>query len=961
MKVADKLHGFKIDSIRELAEIKATLYEFSHLKSGAQLIWLERKEQNKTFSIAFKTIPEDDTGIFHILEHAVLGGSEKYQVKEPFAELLKSSVNTFLNAMTFKDKTMYQVSSRNEKDFFNLVAVYLDAVFSPAVLKDPKIFQQEGWHYAFNEEGEPSYQGVVFNEMKGASSSLGQRAKSEIYRLLFPDSCYRFESGGHPESILDLDYESFKASYARFYHPSNALFFLDGDLPLAKVLEKIDSEYLAHYDKKEMNISIARQEPKAGSASHYYEIGSEEDPEDKCRYSLAAIVCDFADVEKQFAIKILSDVLAGSNEALLKKAVIDSKLAQDFRMYLAGGTAQPWLGLEAHNTSSDDFAAIKKIIDDTLQAVYEQGLDKDDLRASLNQLYFQILDPDEPRGVILAISSLSSWLYGGDPALYLTPGQYFDSLRKKIDSNYYEELLKEILLANDNLVELKSLPSKEFGLEREAREQKRLEEEKKLWSSSYKQELIRANRELESWQNTPDTVEGLKTIPQLSLADLKQDPDYLETLVAEVDGVKIISHPSPAKGIIYLKLYFDISDAELIDLPKINFLTEILDQLPTAKRDTKSLQQEIKTHIGSLSYAFQTASKEENKKNSKLSFQVRLTVLEDEAEYALELVQEILQDSLFDDKERFYAQMLQNREYLRQAVNMSAHSFGSRRVRGHYSIKGAALEAADGISYIVWLKDFLQDFDNNWQEYILWAEDFQKRIFTQKRLTISITGDKDEKLINKIANLFPLGQPSEKEYADFKLNYPKREAVAIPSAVSYACLGCDLSQSGGSFSGKWLALDQILSLEYLWNKIRVQAGAYGAGFSIDREAKCSFFSYRDPLPSNSLKIYQGSGEFIKEFCSGENDIERFIMGKLGSFDPDLSYKIQSDVADQWYFSGYSAQKALIARKELMEAKPEELFLLASTLEEAIQDGAICLIGPQEAIDEEGDLSLIDIS
>ncbi|NLC89911.1 MAG: insulinase family protein, partial [Clostridiaceae bacterium] len=590
MKTEQILHGFRVRRKREISELKAELYELHHEKSGADLIWLDRPEQNKTFCVSFKTIPENDTGVFHILEHSVLGGSKKYTVKDPFAELLKSSVNTFLNAITFSDKTMYPVASRNEADFFNLMDVYLDAVFQPAVLEDPNIFYQEGWHYAFNDQGQPFYQGVVYNEMKGASSSLDSKAQDELDKLLFPDSCYRFSSGGDPEHIIDLSYDDFKQAHADYYHPSNAHFFLDGDLPIETVLEKLDSNYLSHYVAEDRHFEPGFQLPRAGQAEHFYEIGADEDATDKCRFTLAGIICSWEDIEKQYAVKILCDALAGSNEAPLKKAILDRELAQDFDMYLQNGIAQAWIGIEAQNTSEEKFAAIRETIFSSLTEIAEKGINKADLLASLNQQYFRVLDPNEPRGVILAIEAMQAWLYGGDPALYLAPAKHFEALKEKIDTDYFEELLREILLDNENLVELHSLPSQSYGEERDAREAERLGTESRLWSEEEKNTLIRQEEKLEAWQLSSDSAEALATVPCLTLADLAQEPEYLQTAQLEIGGLTVLQHPSPSEGLVYLKLYFDISDSAQEDLPRLNFMTELMGNLGTSKRDAEEIQ-----------------------------------------------------------------------------------------------------------------------------------------------------------------------------------------------------------------------------------------------------------------------------------------------------------------------------------------------------------------------------------
>ena len=953
-------HGFILDRVRELPELKAILHEFTHEKSGAQLIWLERLEQNKTFCVTFKTLPEDDTGVFHILEHCVLGGSKKYQVKEPFAELLKNSVNTFLNAMTFSDKTMYPVASRNETDFFNLMDVYLDGVFNPAVLDNEAIFRQEGWGYTFDEAGKPSYQGVVYNEMKGASSSLGRKAHLATIRLLFPDTSYRFDSGGDPELMLDLTYEQFKSAHQRFYHPANARFFLDGQVPLEAVLEKLEG-YLQDYEKIPLETDIAWQEPRPGLSRHEYEISVEEDPKDKCRLTLSKLAASWEDLEKQLAISILCDALAGSNEAPMKKTILDLGLAQDFRMYLSGGAAQAWLGIEAHNTSEDRFAGIKEAIHDCLTGLADQGLDKEDLLASLNQLYYRELDPDEPRGIILAIGTLHAWLYGGDPALYLSRRPFFDSMREKIHTGYFEELLRELIADNDSWVEVQSIPSASYGKERDAREAARLNAEAAAWSSEEKRALMDRASQLEAWQNASDSPEALAALPNLTLKDLSEEPLYLDTNCSTVQSVTVLRHPSPAEGIVYLKLYFDISDTPLEELADLHFMALLLGKLATRQRDARSLLREIKTHIGQLNFSLVPVADPSHNDRCRLYFTVTCSTLDSEVDHALRLIREILTGTLFDDKAAIYAQLVQHREYLRQVTIQAAQYFGVIRVKGHFTARDAAREALGGLSSVLWIKEFLKDFDSGWDSWKTLAESFRDRIFCRERLTLSVTGDLDEDMTEKLVNSFPQIPGLPVGWATYTSSYPRHEAVSIPSAVSYACLGCHIAPFGGEYSGGWLALEQILSLEYLWNKIRVQGGAYGSDFSIDKSAGCSFFSYRDPSPDQSLDLFRQSGSFIRAFCAERDSIERYIMGKIADLDPALSFKQQADQADNWYFTDYTADKALAIRRQLMEAEPQDLLPLANILDQAVGESAVCVIGSPEALDKFPSTSLIDIS
>ncbi len=907
-----------------------------------------------------KTIPEDDTGVFHILEHSVLGGSAKYAAKDPFAELMKSSVNTFLNAMTFGDKTIYPVASRNEKDFFNLMDVYLDAVFNPLVLENEKIFRQEGWSYVFDEEGNPSYQGVVFNEMKGTASTLERKAYLETLRLLFPDSCYRFDSGGDPAHILDLTYEDFKKAHARFYHPSQALIFLDGRIPLAKVLEQLDRGYLQHYEKQTGDDGFVMQKPRGGLVRHDYEISADENPENKCRLTLARIFSSWEDVEKQLAGQILCDLLAGSNEAPLKKAILDRGLAEDFSLSVSGGMAQPWLSMEAHNTSEEHFADIKDCIRSKLLELAKEGLNKDDLLASLNQLNYQELDPMEPRGVLLAIASLSGWLYGGDPALYLDLGSVFDSLRDKLSGSYFEELLLDLLPDEEYFAEVQSFPSVSYGRERDAREAGRLQAESGAWTAEDKQELRQKAADLIKWQMTEDTAEVLASLPLLSLDDLAEEPAYIATELSDTGGVAVLSHPSPAEGIVYSRLYFDISDRPMEELAGLQFMSFLLGKLATQKRSAESLLREIKTHIGQLAFQLMPLEDPGHPERSRLYFTAGCSMVESEAGKTMELIHEILTRTSFDDKDAIYAQLRQNREFLRQMIGQMPHYYGNFRVRGHYTSNDAAKEALEGLSFIQWIRDFLSDFDGKWESWKALAEDFRDTAFDRNRLTLSVTGRLSEDELSGLAASFPEISDKPAGYATFSVKYPKNEGVVIPNAVSFASMGSDMGPFAGSFSGYWMALDQVLSMDYLWNKIRIQGGAYGTGCLTEKSGVSSFYSFMDPSPEKSLDIFRKSADFVRSFCEGKDDLARHLMGKIAELDPDLSFKGQADQADQWYFTGYTSEKHLTLRQELMQAKAYNLLPLAEILDKALGAAAVLVAGPPEALSRIPGLSLIDI-
>lgn len=467
MKQGEKLHGFMVRSVKELPEQKAILYQLEYVKNGAELLWLDNGEKNKLFSIAFKTLPSDDTGVFHILEHSVLCGSKKYPVKEPFLDLLKGSMKTFLNAFTFPDKTMYPVSSRNETDFLNLMQVYLDAVFCPAIYENESIFHQEGWHYELEDAGaDPIYKGVVFNEMKGAFSSVDTKLETEMNRLLFPDTCYRFVSGGDPKKIPSLTYEQFLKAHSEYYHPSNAKIYLDGNVPLDRVLTILDEEYLSKYEKSDAKHEIAMQQPLAhAEAIEYYEIGEEEDTDEKAQIAFGKLVCDFSDRKKLMALMVLSSYLTGSNEAPLKQAILQNGLGQDVSLLVMDGIAQPYSLLRICNTEYESRNEIKRIVRETAEKLLTDGLNPEELNAAIDELEFQTREGEEPKGLIRNINILNSWLYNGDVELYLLNDELFQFLRDAVNTDYYEKLLACILLDSEHTAELYLLPSKTKGAE----------------------------------------------------------------------------------------------------------------------------------------------------------------------------------------------------------------------------------------------------------------------------------------------------------------------------------------------------------------------------------------------------------------------------------------------------------------------------------------------------------------
>ncbi|MDE5937348.1 MAG: insulinase family protein, partial [Ruminococcus sp.] len=572
-----------------------------HEKTGAELAWLNSDEENKLFSVSFKTVPEDDTGVFHILEHSVLGGSENYPVKEPFLYMLKSSMNTFLNAMTFPDKTMFPVSSRNNTDFMNLTKVYLDAVFKPEIYKNPCIFYQEGHHTEYRKTGDtPVYKGVVFNEMKGVVSSVNERIESKIMGMLFPESCYKFEYGGLPESIPELTYKQFVDTHRRFYHPSNSYIYLDGNIDIFTVLELIDS-YLCEYEKSNQLPEIPFQNPvDSTEQTEYYEISSDETEENRSYLAVGKVLASWEEREKIFAYDVLCEALAGSNDAPLKRAVLDTGLCCDMELSFSKDIAQPFGMLKVNNIDKKDGGRILDAVKLTVKDLTENGIDRDILSASINRCEFRFRESEEPKGLTRCIDAMSSWLYGGNPLKYIDAGSVFEFLRGKIDTGYFENLLSDWLLDENHRTVLYMLPSRTYGEEQKKKEQERLENELASMNAEEKSELIELNNMLDRWQKEPDTPEDIAKLPILPLSEVSENPIEFKTTEEICNGIKILYHPAKNKGIISVNLYFDVSDFNRQELETVSFMERIIAELPTKRSTGAELQQKITGILGSF-------------------------------------------------------------------------------------------------------------------------------------------------------------------------------------------------------------------------------------------------------------------------------------------------------------------------------------------------------------------------
>ena len=955
LTIGTKIHNFTVTNLRPIPGMDAQLVEMLYEKTGTELIWVKSKEANKLFSIAFKTIPEDDTGVFHILEHSVLCGSEKYPVKEPFVELLKSSMNTFLNAMTFPDKTMYPVSSRNNQDFLNLTSVYLDAVFAPSIVHNPNIFRQEGWHYELT-DGQLIYNGVVFNEMKGAMSNVDDAAERGIMHLLFPDNCYRFNSGGEPSAIPSLTYKQFIDAYKKNYHPTNARICLDGDIPVDATFALLDS-YLSRYEMGSKQ-SLAMQTPVSRERAISYEAVNDGTP--KAQLVLGKILGTYEDKTTLLARQLLCDALAGSNDAPLKKAVLDTGLCQDMTLHISDGLIQPFMALTLRNMEDENGPKLVDTIRACARELAEKGIPKERLTASINSLAFRIRNMEEPQGLIRCINSLSSWLYGGDPMDYLHFDDAVEALRAMAETDRFEHLLREMLLEDDGLCKLHVLPSDTYGAQLREAENARLAAEKAAFTEAQLTEISNTFDAFTQWQQTPDSPEGLATLPKLSLDQISPEPALTSTEESCHDGITVLYHKTACNGIIHLNVYFTLTDRSLEELTQLSVLGNLLGQLPTGAYSAAELQNQIKTWLGSLEFGLEVTGRSGAQDLCTPKLAVRCSVLEENLPKAQELIHHILTSTDFSHAGLIRQILLQTEMEQQQRGMMGGHMLAFLSAQAHFTATHAVQEAIKGISYINYLHKLAKNFEAELPGFVNLCENTLAAAVCHSRMTVSVTADAPVDMAGFIRR-FPAGAPADAAAA-YETNLPKKLGIRIPAQVSFASLAYNLNDAGIPYDGTGRLVSNILSLAYLWNEVRVQGGAYGAGMRIGRSGNLFTYSFRDPSPARSLEVYRNMGQFVKAFAASGEDITGFIISTVAETEPLVSPDHQGQIADQDWFMGFTYDDAVAERRQLLSADAASLARWCKGLDALREQAAVCVVGHTDALNacEAENLTVWDI-
>lgn len=956
----DTLHGFTVLSTHALPEIEGTAYVLHHAASGARAIYLANDDENKAFAIGFKTPPQDDTGVFHILEHSVLCGSDRFNAKEPFVNLLKSSMQTFLNAMTFPDKTLYPVASTNETDLLNLMDVYLDAVFHPAIYSKREIFQQEGWHYELDDPAEPlRYNGVVFNEMKGALSDPDAVLYNALAASLFPDTAYAFESGGDPSAIPTLTYEAFLDTHRRHYRADNSYIVLYGNMQVERELAFLDENYLACAQKPTgtPNPLVLQKPVRRLDITRTMQTA----PENGCA-GLACIIGTADQRERILDIEILIDTLMGSNEAPLKRALLEAGLAGDAYAQMIDALLQPMVLIQIKGCEPGTAAPFYSLVTKTIERLCTEGIDPKLLEASLSRAEFYMREGDfgTADGVVYAMECLSGWLYDdSDPTAYLRYEDAFTHMHEKIPSGYFEQLAREIFLDNDHMALAEVLPTEAQGLSDEG---EILASVKAGLDEAGLQRTIDETNALHRLQETPDSPEALATLPLLQLTDIAAaSPEPACTLRHDV-ALDCLHHTTPTRRIDYVYHYFPLEGLAFEELPYATLLARLLGKLATRTHTAAELDTLIQSRLGTLRFFTEAHESETDPQAVTLTFVVGTSALAENVIDAATLPAEVWSSTLFDDRAKIKDILMQLRIGMEQEFALSGHSAATARIGSYYTPAAVARDEMTGVNFYRFLKDLIARFDDEAENLMAHLRDISARIFVQDGALASFTGEAhDYDLFWENAPLFAFSPKSAGSRLLIPAPVMRNEAFIVPADVCFAAMGGDLRSIDTPYSGTWQVASRALSYDYLWNEVRVKGGAYGAGLRVARTGGVQFYSYRDPNLDATLARFAKAGAWLADFSPDEEEMRGYLISSVAGIDAPKKAREIARRQDIAYLSHFAPDYRATLRAEVLETDGSRLNNLAGALDKITATEATCVFGSREIIEaSSANLTPIDL-
>jgi len=952
------IHGFELIRQQEITELKTQARLFRHLKTGAQLLALENDDENKAFGITFRTPPPDSTGIAHIMEHSVLCGSRKFPVKEPFVELIKGSLNTFLNAFTYPDKTCYPVASTNLQDLYNLIEVYLDAVFHPRLT--PFTLQQEGWHYELEKPDDPLiFKGVVFNEMKGNYSSPDRLLGEYSQRALFPNHTYGVDSGGDPKHIPDLTFEQFMAFHQTYYHPSNAYIYFYGD-DHSDDRFRLVNEYLKDFDRAEAGSTIPLQprfhQPQ--TFSHKYDAGQDSDLSKKGMLNTNWLLPETIEREKKLALRMLAHILIGTSASPLHKALIDSGLGEDVTGGLESELREMYFSAGLKGIAVADTEKVETLIFDTLKKLSANGIDPQTIEASLNTIEFRLRENNTgsfPRGLSLMLRSLTSWLHDGDPFEPLTFEAPLQAIKTRVAAKekFFENLIRQHLLENQHRVTVILEPNTQIAKQEEAAEKERLAQARAQMKQTDLQKVIDNTLELKRRQVTPDAPEALATIPMLKLSDLDQQNKLIPCAEIEKNGHKILHHDLFTNSIVYLEAGFDWHTLPQELLPYLPLFARSLTEIGTAQEDFVKLSQRIGQKTGGVGTRRLTATLTGSDSAATWLF-LRGKGLMHQTDDLLAIMRDVLLTVRLDNRERFRQMVLDSKASMEAGLVPSGHSFVSTRLGARFNETGWIDEQMGGVSYLFFLRQLAKDVEENWPKVLCALEQIRSILINRNRLICNVTLDEanyqqfEPKLLEFINALPAAPTDFTKWSAQYRTEF---EGLTIPAQVNYVGKAANLYQHGYKFHGSALVISNFLRTTWLWERVRVQGGAYGGFCSFARRSGVfSFSSYRDPNLLATLDNYDGAAKFLREVELSEDELTKSIIGTIGDLDayqlPDA--KGYTSLVRHLVHETEAERQQL--RDEVLSTTAADFRRFAEALEQVKQHGQVVVLGSPQAID-----------
>lgn len=959
------LAEYEILDEHRVEDVQSDGFILRHKKSGARIAILSNNDDNKVFYIGFRTPPEDETGVPHIIEHTTLCGSKKFPVKDPFIELAKGSLNTFLNAMTYPDKTVYPVASCNDQDFKNLMDVYLDAVFNPNITKYEEIFKQEGWHYELTgKDDELKINGVVYNEMKGAYSSPDEVLSSQIYRSLFPDNTYSKDSGGNPEYIPKLTYEAYLDFYHKYYHPSNSYIYLYGDMDVVERLVWLDKEYLSLYDYKKVNSEINKQPAfdKIKNVEAQYSITMDDSQENKTYLSYNRVVGDSLDEMLYQAFDVLDYALVSSPGAPVKQALIDAGIGDDVYGSYDAGILQPVFSFVAKNANASQADEFESIIENTLKEVVKTGINKEALLAGINSSEFKFREADFgqfPKGLLFGLNCLDSWLFDDmKPFIHLECLGTFAKLRKAVDTDYFEKLIQEYLLDNTHGSSVTVKPKRGLGNEREEALAKELSDYKASLSDEEIKKLIEDTEHLKKYQEEPSSDEDLRKLPMLTRADMKKNAMPFSNIEDELLDVKVVRHDIESNGIDYISFLFDAGDFAQSELGYLGFFTNALGLVNTEKYSYTDLANATNIYTGGISTGTASHPDIKDRNNFVFKFEVKLKVLEKNLDKALELMEQMLLSSDFTDTKRLGELVAQIKARLQANLSSSGHLVAAMRSMSSFSRYALYQDELKGIAFYRSICRIEKELSESPKSVSDKLAAIAKKLFARNRMLISFTGNNEaygnakpslEKVIAGFNKMSAVGNQAEVHFNTAK------EAFIDASQIQYVAKTGDFICEGYEYTGALRLLRIILSYDYLWINVRVKGGAYGCMNTFLRSGESYFVSYRDPNLSDTLDVYDRIPEYIKSFLPDERDMTKYIIGTFSALDTPMNPEAKGSRSLSAYLEGITYEQIQKERNEILNAQPEDIRRLAELVEAVLKKDSICVIGNENMIKESAGL------